>query len=69
MNKVRRKNLIVWSNILLLVSTFAFVSLPYLTESGGGIQTITNETYIKGYWFFGLCIVFRVAQGMAGASI
>lgn len=37
MNKVRRKDLIVWSNILLLVSTFAFVSLPYLTESGSEI--------------------------------
>ncbi len=69
MNKVRRKNLIFWSNILLLVSTFAFVSLPYLTELGGEIKTINNESYKNGYWFFGLCIVFRIAQGMAGASI
>ncbi len=61
MSKVRRKDLIVWSNILLLISTLAFISLPILTEISGDTQTITNETYKKGYWFFGLCIVFRVA--------
>ena len=37
MNKVRRKDLIVLSNILLMLSTLAFVSLPYLTETRGEI--------------------------------
>ena len=32
MNKMRRKDLIVWSNILMLLSTLAFAALPYLTE-------------------------------------
>ncbi len=32
MNKMRRKDLIIWSNVLMLISTFAFVMLPYLTE-------------------------------------
>lgn len=32
MNKMRRKALIVWSNILMLLSTLAFAALPYLTE-------------------------------------
>jgi hypothetical protein len=32
MNKMPRKDLIVWSNILMLLSTLAFATLPYLTE-------------------------------------
>lgn len=68
MSQVRRKDLIVWSNILLLFSTLAFVSLPYLTDETQS-QEIKAESYSRGYWFFGLCIIFRVAQGMAGASI
>lgn len=34
MSRVRRKDLIIWSNVLLLVSTLSFMILPALSAGG-----------------------------------
>ena len=52
--KLQRKNLIFYSNIILLLSTLSFTFLDY----------------VESYWlFFGLSILFRVFQGLASAAI
>jgi MFS family permease len=62
MSTVRRKNLIVWSNFLLMISTLSFMMLPSLTEGNPDSRT-------SALVFFILCLLFRVMQGIAGASI
>ena len=66
MGKVKRKNLIIGSNILLLVSTLSFMTLPSFVNSEviDGVQQPSNH-----YWFFYLSVFFRVLQGIASASI
>lgn len=54
--KVKRKNLIIYSYILLFLGTVAFCGLPLLPP----------EQYVL---FFILSLVFRVVQGMASAAI
>jgi len=53
---MKRKNLIIYSYIVLFIGTVAFVTLPLL-------QT---EQYIT---FFILSLLFRILQGTASASI
>lgn len=56
MGKVKRKNLIIWSNFLLLISTLSFMILPKLTETNTyGLPYPNGAT-----WFFILSVLFRI---------
>ncbi|CDW72728.1 permeases of the major facilitator superfamily [Stylonychia lemnae] len=54
--RVKRKNLIIYSNIYLFIATLAFTTLDFL----GPTQDMT---------FFILSLIFRVIQGIASAAI
>jgi MFS family permease len=63
MGKIRRKNLIIGSNMLLLISTISFMILPAITTSNN-VDGIGSP-----YLFFYLSVCFRVVQGVASAAI
>ena len=66
MTKLKRKNLIIGSNVLLMTATLAFPLLTYFAVPGDGYLLTAGNGHI---WFFALSVILRIFQGIASASI